>query len=52
MGAARILAENRSAWRGTVMTVFQPGEETAQGARAMIAAGESDEPSYEHPNPG
>ena len=39
MGATRILAENRGAWRGTVMAVFQPGEETAQGARAMIADG-------------
>lgn len=39
MGATRILAENRDAWGGTVMAVFQPGEETAQGARAMIADG-------------
>jgi amidohydrolase len=39
MGATRILAENRNAWRGTVMAVFQPGEETAQGARAMIVDG-------------
>jgi amidohydrolase len=39
MGATRILAENRGAWHGTVMAVFQPGEETAQGARAMIEDG-------------
>ena len=39
MGATRILAENRGKWRGTVMAVFQPGEETAQGARAMIEDG-------------
>ena len=39
MGATRILAENRDAWRGTVMAVFQPGEETGQGARAMIEDG-------------
>src|SRR6185312_13035777 len=39
MGATRVLAENRGAWRGTVVAVFQPGEETAQGARAMIADG-------------
>jgi amidohydrolase len=39
MGAVRVLAENRGVWRGTVMAVFQPGEETAQGARAMIADG-------------
>ncbi|NKE43896.1 amidohydrolase [Roseomonas frigidaquae] len=39
MGATRILAEQRETWRGTVMAVFQPGEETAQGARAMIEDG-------------
>lgn len=39
LGATRILAENRSAWRGTVMVVFQPGEETGEGARAMIEDG-------------
>ncbi len=39
MGATRILAENRDKWRGTAMAVFQPGEETAQGARAMIEDG-------------
>jgi hippurate hydrolase len=39
MGATRILAENRGQWHGTVMAVFQPGEETAQGARAMIEDG-------------
>jgi amidohydrolase len=39
MGTTRILAENRDKWRGTVMAVFQPGEETAQGAHAMIEDG-------------
>jgi amidohydrolase len=39
MGAARILSENRHLWRGTVMAVFQPGEETGEGARAMIKDG-------------
>jgi amidohydrolase len=39
MGVTRVLAETRDAWSGTVMAVFQPGEETAQGARAMIADG-------------
>jgi metal-dependent amidase/aminoacylase/carboxypeptidase family protein len=38
-GVTRILAENRGRWRGTVTAVFQPGEETAQGARTMIADG-------------
>jgi hippurate hydrolase len=36
LGAARILAENRAAWHGTLMIVFQPGEETAEGAAAMV----------------
>ena len=35
-GAAALLAAERGAWHGTLMVVFQPGEETAQGARAMI----------------
>lgn len=37
LGVARVLAESRSAWHGTVMVVFQPGEETAQGATAMVS---------------
>jgi amidohydrolase len=39
LGATRLLAENKSDWRGTVLAVFQPGEETGQGARAMIEDG-------------
>jgi len=39
LGATRLLAEHKSAWRGTVLAVFQPGEETGQGARAMIEDG-------------
>lgn len=37
LGAARVLSEHRDAWRGTAMVVFQPGEETAQGASSMVA---------------
>lgn len=36
LGAARVLAESRDAWQGTAMVVFQPGEETAEGARRMV----------------
>ncbi len=36
LGAARILAANRTAWQGTLLIVFQPGEETAEGAAAMV----------------
>jgi len=39
VGATRLLAEAREAWQGTVMAVFQPAEETAEGAKAMIADG-------------
>jgi hippurate hydrolase len=36
VGAAMLFAQARETWTGTLMAVFQPGEETAQGARAMI----------------
>lgn len=36
MGAARILAERRDAWKGTALIVLQPGEEIAQGALGMV----------------
>ena len=36
LGAARVLAESRKAWRGTAIIAFQPGEETAQGAAGML----------------
>ncbi|WP_150290973.1 M20 family metallopeptidase [Sphingobium estronivorans] len=39
MGASALFARNRDAWRGTLIVLFQPGEETAQGARAMIDDG-------------
>jgi len=39
VGASRLLAETREAWSGTLMAVFQPAEETAQGAQAMIDDG-------------
>lgn len=38
-GAARLLADARSTWHGTLLAVFQPAEETAQGAQAMIDDG-------------
>ena len=36
IGATSLFAKSRDAWQGTLMAVFQPGEETAQGAQAMI----------------
>jgi amidohydrolase len=35
-GAATLLASARDTWRGTLMAVFQPAEETAEGAQAMV----------------
>ena len=39
IGATTLLARNRDVWHGTLMPVFQPAEETAQGAQAMIDDG-------------
>jgi amidohydrolase len=38
-GATTLLARARPAWRGTLLAVFQPAEETAEGAQAMIDDG-------------
>ncbi|MBE8471344.1 amidohydrolase [Streptomyces justiciae] len=38
-GAARALAAGRDAWRGTLVVVGQPAEETGSGAAAMVADG-------------
>jgi amidohydrolase len=39
LGAADVLAGNRDAWSGTLVLIFQPGEETAAGALAMLDDG-------------
>jgi hippurate hydrolase len=36
-GAAALLARGKDRWRGTVVMVAQPAEETVQGAKAMLA---------------
>lgn len=36
---AQVLTEARDAWRGTVVLIFQPGEEIAAGAEAMLDDG-------------
>jgi len=38
-GATKLMAEARTSWRGTLMAVFQPAEETGEGAKAMIDDG-------------
>jgi hippurate hydrolase len=39
LGAATLLARTRSSWRGTVLVVGQPEEETLTGARMMLEDG-------------
>lgn len=39
LGAARILAADRSGWTGTLLLVFQPAEELGAGAQAMVDDG-------------
>lgn len=39
LGAAKSMAENTDAWSGTYLALFQPGEETAEGAQSMVDAG-------------
>jgi amidohydrolase len=39
VGTARWLAENRKAWRGTVVMIGQPAEEAGGGAQKMLADG-------------
>ena len=39
IGAATLFAKSLDAWQGTLMAVFQPAEETAEGSQAMIDDG-------------
>ena len=39
VGAATLFAQHRDTWRGTLIPLFQPAEETGEGARAMINDG-------------
>lgn len=39
LGAAWALANNKEAWSGTYLALFQPGEEIAAGAKAMLEDG-------------
>jgi amidohydrolase len=38
-GASTLIAASRNAWQGTLVALFQPAEETAAGAQAMIDDG-------------
>jgi hippurate hydrolase len=39
LGAARLLAAERSAWHGTFIPLFQPAEELGRGADSMVKSG-------------
>ena len=39
IGTAELFSQVRKGWKGTLLTVFQPAEETAEGSRAMIDDG-------------
>lgn len=39
LGAADLLATGQSHWSGTLIALFQPAEETVDGARGMVADG-------------
>lgn len=39
LGAARLLAEGRQHWRGTLICLFQPAEELGDGAKGMVDDG-------------
>jgi amidohydrolase len=39
IGACALFARNQDTWRGTLVAVFQPGEESGHGAHAMVEDG-------------
>jgi hippurate hydrolase len=39
LGAAELIAAHREGWEGAFVALFQPAEETAAGARAMVTDG-------------
>lgn len=47
LGAAQILKNHEDELEGTVKLMFQPGEETLSGAKAMIEAGVLENPSVD-----
>ncbi|QKW33109.1 amidohydrolase [Actinomadura sp. NAK00032] len=42
LGFARLMADARDAWRGTIVPLFQPSEEDSAGASAMVQDGLAD----------
>ena len=50
LGAARLLIDQRVAWPGRVLLMFQPGEEGFHGARFMLDEGLLDQSGGERPS--
>lgn len=48
LGITQLLSEHTDLWKGTILAVFQPGEEVGRGAQSMIDAGMMDR----FPKPG
>lgn len=44
LGIAKLMAEHREGWQGTLKLIFQPGEEGANGADIMVKEGALDNP--------
>lgn len=46
IGIARIIAQNKDEFSGTIKLIFQPAEEGVRGAKAMVAKGIVDDVDY------
>jgi len=44
LGIAKLMAENRDVWNGTLKLIFQPGEEGQHGAEIMVKEGVLENP--------
>ena len=44
LGIAKLMAQHREAWRGTLKLIFQPGEEGMNGAEIMVNEGVLENP--------
>ncbi|MGC9522009.1 MAG: M20 metallopeptidase family protein [Anaerolineae bacterium] len=47
LGVAKLMAEHRDAWQGTLKLIFQPGEEGDNGAEIMVKEGALENPRPE-----
>lgn len=51
LAAAKLLHDSKHLWRGTVIALFQPDEETGAGAQAMVEDGLFDPLRHDVPTP-